>query len=84
MRSMIHDSKLRQRGALTTVFKAILTPIVRPRVLALPVVADIAATSVVAANPPPFAALWGLNPPMAAVRGMALWPLPPAWIRLAP
>ena len=30
------------------------------------------------ANPQPFAALWGLNPPMAAVRGMGLWPLPPA------
>lgn len=54
MRSMIHDSKLRQRSALMAIFKAILTPAVRTRAMRLEPVKALEATSVLAASPPPF------------------------------
>lgn len=54
MRSMIHDSKLRQRSALMAIFKGILTPAVRTRALRIESVKALEATSVLAASPPPF------------------------------
>jgi hypothetical protein len=52
MRSMIHDSKLRQRSALMAIFKAVLVPAVRTRALRLDPVKTLEATSVLAASPP--------------------------------
>jgi hypothetical protein len=54
MRSMIHDSKLRQRSALQGIFKAVLGPVVRPRVVAIPQVKEVEDRSVLHAKPPPF------------------------------
>jgi len=66
MRSMLHDSKIRQRKALATVFRSVLLPATRKQALAVPAVKEVAATSV-AYGAAPFVLVPWTPPPAAPV-----------------